>query len=122
LLFQTAVPVGESIVVTNTVAAPGGGVTVVTTASVPPAGIYRIVLTYLITGAQELLVKNVRLVVNNAALVDCLSAMTFTSAIPQSVIIDRVTLDGVNVVKVTAAAAATGSTVYTATLNITRIG
>jgi hypothetical protein len=122
LLFQTAVPVADTIAITNTANAPAAGAVVVQTAAAPPAGIYKIILAYLITGAQETAVKNVRLVANGAALVDNLSAMTLASAVPQLLVIERITLNGTNLVQVTAAANSVALTVYTASLFITRIG
>jgi hypothetical protein len=110
--------IADSLAQGGTAAAPGAGANFVSRAA-PPIGIYRILGNYIITGALEVAAQNVRLLVNNAGLVD-LPTNVLNVLIPFE--IPRVALDGANVVALRAVANATAATVYTGSLSCTRIG
>ena len=117
--------VADSVAKGGTAAAPGTGAAIVTLASNQPTGLYRVTLSYSITGAIETAGANVRLTDASASF----TAVDFPSnngsvggqAWYQEIPRLNVT-SSTNTIKVVAAAAAVASTVYSANLCITRIG
>ena len=114
-----AVPVADTLSIGGSVAAPGLGVLFVSLAA-PPAGVYRIEITFVITGAVETNALNVRLQYNGSGKGDFASGAGVAAIL--TYVIERATLDGASVVKLTTVAAATAATVYTGTISATRIG
>lgn len=114
---------GEPIVATSlqggTAAAPTAGTSFVSLAA-PLAGIYEVHGFFVISGAAEPQALNVRLSANNVAQIDMPSSAGVTAVVPFA--ISRIQLDGVNVVKLTAIANATASTVYSGAIFASRIG
>lgn len=118
-MYVKDVPVASSLVASGSVAAPGAGSAFVTL-NAPPAGVYRIRILYIITGAQETAALNVQFEANGANLFTFPTSQPLAAGTIVSVEIERIDLNGTNNVRLEAAAAATASTVYTGVICATR--
>lgn len=120
--IRSAQQTADSVIKGGSASAPTAGTAFVQTAGTPAAGVYKITIGYVITGATETAQLNVRLTLNGAAFGDFPSNMNaVTNGLMNEVVLGRVTLDGVNVVKMTAVASAVASTVYAGYINYERI-
>jgi hypothetical protein len=108
----------DCIVAAGSAAAPTAGTAFITSA-VPPAGVYKLEISYGISGAVEANAQNVRINANAGAYLALPSTMGITLVVP--FVVERVTLNGVNTVNITAVANATAATVYYGSLTLTRI-
>jgi hypothetical protein len=90
-------------------------------APVPPVGRYRLAVYWMISGALETLPRNLKLRYNNADAVLLPTNMNGGVMNPP-VVLERVSLDGVNPVQVQSVAAAVAGTNYVVILTGTRIG
>lgn len=97
--------------------APGAGSQFV--GVTPPAGLYRVYVTYQLTGTAETQLANIRLKTKGATLI---SGLPSISAFVWSHTFDRVEADGTNPIQLVCVSAATGSSVYTGSIICNRIG
>jgi hypothetical protein len=108
----------DCIVAAGSAVAPVAGTAFITSA-VPPAGVYKIELSYGISAAVETTAQNVRINLNAGAYLALPSTMGVALVVPYTV--ERVTLNGVNTVNITAISNAVALTVYYGSLTLTRI-
>lgn len=105
----------QSLIAASSVNAPGGGTTIASLVA-PPAGWYELDFQWTITGAVETLPNNIRLTVSG-------TTYRFASGAGVGAVyrmrIGRIWSDGTDI-SLKANAAATASTVYTATLVATQ--
>lgn len=105
----------QSLQASGTSAAPGAGAAVATITT-PAQGMYRVRMTYQLSGTAETAVKNLRL-----------AGATFTGDFPTigtaitTVVVDNVSMDGAANLRAVAVAAATAGSVYTVTIVATRL-
>lgn len=118
LVGTTLIPADETGGAGATSAAPGAGSAVVNV-TVPPAGEYKLVCTYAITGTTETSLANLRLKWNNTIKITGLP--TVTSAGFFTVVVERATIDGTNNIRLEAVAASTAGSVYTGAITYTRL-
>lgn len=113
-------PGAASLTASGTASAPTAGSTIasIPAASLPP-GSYQVAVTGVITGANEVAPLNLRLLNGAVGLNDIPNGGAQNVPIPNS--IPRVTLDGINTLKLVAIANATAATVYTYTIQATRV-
>jgi hypothetical protein len=108
----------DCVVAAGSAAAPAAGTAFITSA-IPVAGVYKIEISYGISGVLEVNAQNVRINLNGGAYLALPSTMGIALVVP--FVVERVTLNGVNTVNTTAIVNATAATVYYGSLTLTRI-
>jgi hypothetical protein len=113
---QAYLPSADSLIAGGSVTSPGAAGVIATIT--PPAGKYRVLIRYNITGTAETQLNNLSLNANAANLTGTLPTITGSGWHEVEVFL---TLDGINPVRVRASAAATTGAVYSASLAISKL-
>jgi hypothetical protein len=116
---MTAYP-ANTLTATGSSTAPGAGAAVASITA-PPDGLYTVILTIILTGTAETLLRNLRLRENANTVADTLPSLS-ASAGPVQLIFDQVEVNpGGGNLDVIAIAAATAGAIYNIVLQATRV-